>query len=90
MGRSILSCKDVSALICRALEDRLPFADRMKIRAHLLFCEACKRFSSQVRFLEKAMAISFREGPSREEGVPDLSPEARERILRSVREGRDS
>ena len=33
---------------------------RLRIRLHLLWCEACKRFQQQMRFLHRAMR-SYRE-----------------------------
>jgi hypothetical protein len=33
----------------------LPFAQRLRVRLHLLFCHACTRFERQVRFLRRAM-----------------------------------
>ncbi|MGL3710414.1 anti-sigma factor [Leptospirillum ferriphilum] len=89
MGRSLMSCKDVSRLIGQSLDGRLPLADRIRIRVHLLFCEACKRFSFQVRFLEKTMEATIRDGPPPESGSPGLSPEARERILGEIRKGKN-
>ena len=89
MSRSLMSCKDVSALISQSLDGRLSLADRTRTRLHLLFCEACKRFFSQVRFLEKTLEATSRDGPPPEDGSPGLPPEVRERILGVIRKGRN-
>jgi hypothetical protein len=54
MGR-LISCKDASRLISRMQEERLPVLELVRIRLHLLWCEACKNFLDDVRFLRAAM-----------------------------------
>ncbi|EQD45381.1 hypothetical protein B1B_13079, partial [mine drainage metagenome] len=48
------------------------------------FCEACSRFSTQIRFLDKAAAKSMREKPESENKDAALSEEARQRIVRAM------
>ena len=33
----------------------LPFWQRLRVRLHLLFCEACTHFQRQLRFLSRVM-----------------------------------
>jgi hypothetical protein len=33
----------------------LPFWQRLRVRVHLLFCDACTRFERQMRFLRRVM-----------------------------------
>lgn len=87
MGRSLMSCKDVSSLISLGQDQRLSVRERMMIRVHLFFCEACSRFSTQIRFLDKAVTKSLREKPEAENKEASLSEEARQRILRAMDEG---
>ena len=54
MGR-LISCKDASRLISQMQDGDLPFGQRLRVRVHLLFCEACTRFERQVRFLRRVM-----------------------------------
>jgi hypothetical protein len=61
--RSLMSCKEVSGLISLGQDQRLSIRERIMVRIHLLFCGACSRFDSQVRFLDKAMAVYFRKKP---------------------------
>ncbi|MGE5169038.1 MAG: zf-HC2 domain-containing protein [Rudaea sp.] len=53
----MLSCKDASRLLSQR-EDRalLPF-ERIRLRLHLLFCDACRRFGAQLRFMRRAMRL---------------------------------
>jgi hypothetical protein len=50
-----LSCRDVTHLVLQAEDRRLSFADRLRVRLHLLVCRACPRFVRQVRFMRSAM-----------------------------------
>ena len=54
MGR-LISCKDASHLISQMQDVDLPFGQRLRVRVHLLFCEACTRFERQMRFLRRVM-----------------------------------
>ena len=54
MGR-LISCKDASRLISQMQDSTLPFGQRLLVRVHLLFCEACTRFERQLRILRQAM-----------------------------------
>ena len=51
----LISCKDASRLISQMQDGDLPPLQRLRIRLHLLFCDACKRFTEQLRFLHRAM-----------------------------------
>jgi predicted anti-sigma-YlaC factor YlaD len=48
------TCRDISALVSRAMDERLRPAARLRIRFHLLMCGACRRFERQVRLLRSA------------------------------------
>jgi hypothetical protein len=50
-----ISCKDASRLISRLQDGTVPLQERLRIRLHLLLCDACTRFEQQVRFLRQAL-----------------------------------
>lgn len=52
---ALISCKEASRAISQALDGKVSFPLHLRIRLHLLLCEACKRFESQVHFLRRAM-----------------------------------
>ena len=54
MGR-LISCKDASRLISQMQDSELPFGQRLRVRVHLLFCDACTQFERQVRTLRDVM-----------------------------------
>ena len=51
----LISCKDASRLISQMQDGELPLRRRLAVRLHLLFCDACRRFVRQLRFLRAAM-----------------------------------
>jgi hypothetical protein len=51
----LISCKDASRLISQLEDGELPFRQRVAVRLHLLFCDACTRFVRQLRFLRATM-----------------------------------
>ncbi|TMH04141.1 MAG: zf-HC2 domain-containing protein [Betaproteobacteria bacterium] len=54
MGR-LISCKDASRLISQIQEGHVPLGQRLRVRLHLVWCEACKQFERQIRFLRVMM-----------------------------------
>ena len=59
VGR-LISCKDASRAISQMQDGSVSLPLYLRIRLHLLWCEACKRFLQQMRFLHRAMR-SYRE-----------------------------
>jgi len=54
MGR-LISCKDASRLISQIQEGHVSLGQRLRVRLHLIWCEACKQFERQMRFLRVMM-----------------------------------
>lgn len=54
LGR-LISCKDASRAISQIQDGNVSVPLYLRIRLHLLWCEACKRFEQQMRFLHRAM-----------------------------------
>lgn len=50
----MLSCKDISALVSRSMDERLSWRQRMAVRLHLTICSGCSRFAGQMSFLRQA------------------------------------
>ena len=50
-----LSCKESSRLISQGLDRHLRLGERIALRLHLLFCDACTRLNAQFAFLRRAM-----------------------------------
>lgn len=50
----MLSCKEVSLLLSRACDERLPWRVRLAVRLHLLYCRGCRQFEKQLHVLRSA------------------------------------
>lgn len=48
------TCRDISALVSRAMDNRLSLGERLRVRLHLLLCQACRQFAHQMQLLRSA------------------------------------
>lgn len=51
----IPSCKDVAELLSQGQDRPLTWVEHVRLRAHLLLCDGCRNFSSQLEFLRIAV-----------------------------------
>ena len=51
----MIDCKHAARLMSRAMDDRLPLWDRVRLRLHLLICDACTNARRQMRLLRRAV-----------------------------------
>lgn len=70
------TCREATELASRAMDERLPFADRLAMRFHLAICDNCARFNRQLQEMRRL----FRAETAADEDAPGLDPEARQRI----------
>jgi hypothetical protein len=83
----IVTCKETSMLASRAMDERLPFADRLALRMHLAICRNCARFNQQLQEMRRL----FRAETGVDEAIaPGLTPEARQRIETEMQKKLDS
>jgi hypothetical protein len=77
------SCKDATRLQSAALDRPLKPPEKFGLRTHLMICKWCHAYGKQIRFLSSASksesCIEHKHAPP-----TTLSPEARERIKRSL------
>ena len=78
------TCRQASRLQSDALDQPLSLPKRIGLRLHLLVCRWCRRYGKQIRFLRQAV----HEHPDEinDATARTLSPEARERVKRSLRD----
>ena len=81
----MLSCKEATRLVSDSLDRKLQLRVLLLLRIHLLLCKFCTRYRKHLLFIREAI----RRHPDRVERLeepssPSLSPEARERIKRSL------
>jgi len=51
----MITCREASRLISQQLDQPIPWHRRLILRFHLMWCEACRRYTRQTRFLREAM-----------------------------------
>lgn len=74
----MLSCKQVSLLLSRACDERLPWRIRLAVRLHLLYCRGCRRFEKHLQFLHaSARRFADQLDAASQRGLPEA---ARQRI----------
>ncbi|WP_296767973.1 hypothetical protein [Thiobacillus sp.] len=72
-------------LASRAMDVRLPFADRMAMHLHLAICENCARFARQMHEMRRL----FRANADAGDGATGLTDEARQRIATELQDQLD-
>jgi predicted anti-sigma-YlaC factor YlaD len=58
-----LDCKEVTRLISERLDEKLPPADRARVRLHFVMCKACRNVNEQMQFLRRAIKSLDRSDP---------------------------
>jgi len=76
------TCREATELIGRSLQTRLGIRERVKVRLHLLVCNACRNYLSNLKFMKEVFEDPLLSDAATAEDA--LSDEARERIARSL------
>jgi len=50
-----ISCQQASRLLSQNQDEPLPFGKRLRLRLHLMYCDACSRVSRQFETLRLAL-----------------------------------
>jgi hypothetical protein len=80
------TCKEATELASRAMDCRLPLAERLALKVHLAMCRNCTRFMQQLHEMRRL----FRVETAADDGAPGLTPEARQRIETGLQKRLDS
>lgn len=81
----MLTCRETTELASRAMDERLPFADRMAMRLHLAICANCARFNQQLEDMRRLFRIETGDG----DDAPGLPADARQRIASELQKKLD-
>ena len=74
------TCKETTELASRAMDEPLPFSDRLALRLHLAVCKNCARFAQQLQ----AMRRQFRVETAADDDSQGLAEAARQRIEKEL------
>jgi hypothetical protein len=83
MNHWMFRCKEVAQMVSESMDRNLPFFQRMGMRIHLLMCRLCAENRRQFLILRKLMRHCDEHGEDIESSAT-LTPEARERVKRSL------
>ena len=64
----MLDCRALAKLLSQSQDDAPPLAIRVRMRLHLMTCQACRNVDEQMRFVRKAMQAVRVNPPAR---LPD-------------------
>jgi hypothetical protein len=78
------NCREASRLQSDALDQPLSLPMHLGLRLHLLICKWCRRYGQQIRFLRQA--LHERPDELNQPAPRNLSPEARQRLKRALRD----
>lgn len=73
----ILTCKQATLLASHSMDERLTLHERLILRWHLLICQNCTNYFSQIKLIRKIIR-------HRQESTAHLSDEARQRIAQAL------
>jgi len=82
MARRLPSCREILPLISQNLDGPLPFGKKIKLVLHKYICEWCRRYEDQLILMRKM--VQLKSADDRSSSESPLSPEARERMKRSL------
>lgn len=80
----MLSCKEVTQLVSESLDRDLRVYQRMSMRVHFLMCKFCSRYRKQLFILRDAIRLHCEHDKEMDAHGSCLSPEAKERIGKSL------
>ena len=82
----MLSCKEISKLESDSMDRRLGFLEWLKVRLHLLYCNACRNFHVQLDFLRNAAKDYGNRDVADSPDAKVLPDTAKERIRQAISE----
>ena len=60
--RFLPDCEEVHHLTMKGMDRPLSVVERVRVRSHLMICDACTRFSAQMRLMRSAMRMFGQDG----------------------------
>lgn len=82
MVRVMPSCKDISALISRGMDQQLPLHKRLSIRLHVSICKFCRRYEKQLHLIQEG--VGHYANPDENAVTKALSTEAKVRLQQAL------
>ena len=84
----MIPCEKATRLISKQLDEPLSIMEKIQLYSHTIMCWCCQRFQKQVIEIKKALREIAHEVMAferfKEIGMPDLSPQAKQRVMRAI------
>jgi hypothetical protein len=85
----MISCKKATQLISRKMDEGLSFWENILLLSHTVMCWCCRRFERQTEKIRESIREISHEIMAferyQEIGMPELSPEAKQRLIAAIR-----
>lgn len=89
-ARFTLPCRDVTRLSSESMDRTLPLMMRFQVRIHLLICEGCRRYVTQLRAVRKRLHhLAGGEEGANALPAPRLSDEVRAKLKQALKSRRE-
>jgi hypothetical protein len=86
----MISCKKTTQLISKQMDEPLSIWEIIQLSTHIIFCWCCTRFKNHILSIREALREIAHETMAFERfeeiGMPDLSPQARQRVIKTIRD----
>jgi hypothetical protein len=79
----MLDCKHASQMVSKSMDQQLSIRQRINLQIHLIICDACTKFSQQLKLLRKSVAQLA--ANIENDKTITLSEEARHRIAQAIK-----
>lgn len=80
----MLTCKEVSYLASKKLDQKLTFRERLGLTLHTAMCSICRRYVGDIKALHQLMLKAGKKGQALLPDSAKLSAQSRERIKQAL------
>ena len=80
----MFKCKDVSYLISRSMDQKLPLRIRLGIKFHLMMCDLCLRYKEHLTLIHKSI-LKIETDKEKKFPITPLPDQAKEKIKKQLK-----
>ena len=84
MNHWVFKCKDISLLISKSMDKKLSLKHRMGIRFHLMMCDLCRRYKSQLDLIRKAVFLVANSEKTEDDFITPLPDKSKSKIKKHL------
>jgi predicted anti-sigma-YlaC factor YlaD len=76
----MLTCKEVSELLSKSIDEKLPWTTKVSMQIHLGICSLCRSYKKQLLYFHQILEKMDQDGGVDNTAEQQLSEKARKRI----------